>query len=224
MPLCSSQPQAALWHSQQPGKISTTSAFSPISKKTLSELRVWKGEKNWGSSEMIPAITSPVTDQKPEPFLAPRTHEVFRGWCSVEELPENQWLGGRASSLHTEKLGFSPPRIIESKCWHHLGRRKSTIVYFWGALTHNGCQPLAACVRKGLAQHSRLFQTQMAKEQQRGDGSGLGTRQHKVLGSTQPDRKGEDSGLVTGALGARHPSLLWERCNPTPRGEAAANT
>lgn len=105
MPLCSSQLQAVLRHSQQPGKKSINHiwVFPHQQKKPLLELTVRKGAKNWGTTEMIPAITSLVTDQKPEPFLAPRTHEVFRGWCSVEKRPGNQWLGGQASSLHTQR-------------------------------------------------------------------------------------------------------------------------
>lgn len=79
--------------SQQPGKNKSHLGIPPSAKKTLLELRMWKGAKNWGSSKMIPAITSLVTDQKPEPFLAPRTHEVFRGWCSVEKLPgKHGWV------------------------------------------------------------------------------------------------------------------------------------
>lgn len=47
-------------------------------------------------------------------------------------------------------------------------------------------------MRKGLPLHRRLFEAQMTEEQQRGDGSQAG--EHTELVSSQPDRKGEDSG------------------------------
>lgn len=60
----------------------------------LLEPSVLKDINNWGSRR--DDSCNYIPDQKPEPFLAARTHEVFRGWCPAEKTQglNNGWVGG----------------------------------------------------------------------------------------------------------------------------------
>lgn len=70
---------------------------------------------------------------------------------------------------------------------HPFSRRKSTVIYFGEVLTHNPCKPLSSLCQKGAAPAQEAVSDSREVMALR-----LGIRQHTVLVSTQPDRKGED--------------------------------